>query len=358
MARRGRRGEGTVYYSHADRRWVARFPLGVVKGKRVAKRVKCRTERQAMAELERLRRAYGAGGDPATQTLDQYLEDWLRAHGRSIRPSTLTSYRGHVENHISPLLGGIPVARLRPADVRRLVDDLERRGKAPATIRLIVTTLRIALNAAVAERSIPDNPAAGVKLPRVERDPVRPLTADEADAIRTAVRGSWLEPIVRFLLGSGVRLGEAIGLDQRDLHLEAGYVSLRKSKTIVRSVDISDDAVAALRLALAVAPRRGPNEPVFFSPKEPRGRMLGSSVSHALPRYLADSGLGHFHPHLIRHGVATIMLSAGHSMRVIAEQLGHRNPAITARIYAHVIPESQRAAIGSLEPRQKAAEER
>jgi integrase len=45
------------------------------------------------------------------------------------------------------------------------------------------------------------------------------------------------------------------------------------------------------------------------------------------------------------------MLADGHPMRVIAEQLGHRNPAITARVYAHVIPEAQRSAVGSLERR-------
>ena len=53
-------------------------------------------------------------------TLDEYLTEWLKAHGPSVRASTLTSYRGHVHRHISPLLGGIIVARLRPADVRRL----------------------------------------------------------------------------------------------------------------------------------------------------------------------------------------------------------------------------------------------
>jgi integrase len=38
-------------------------------------------------------------------------------------------------------------------------------------------------------------------------------------------------------------------------------------------------------------------------------------------------------------------------MRVISEQLGHRNPSLTARVYAHVIPESQRTALRSLERR-------
>src|SRR5690242_6110179 len=116
MARRGRRGDGTVYYSHQDKRWVAKYPLGVVDGKRRDKRVKCRSEREARGELERLRRAYGAGIDPASGTLGQYLATWIVAH-RDIRPSTRVSYEGHIRLYIDPLLGGIPVARLRHADV-------------------------------------------------------------------------------------------------------------------------------------------------------------------------------------------------------------------------------------------------
>jgi integrase len=357
VARRRRRGEGTVFYSHADRRWIAKWPLGVRNGKRLEKRIKCRTERQALAELERMRRAYGAGGDPATKTLDAYLADWIRAHGRSVAPSTRVSYEGHIRNHISPLLGGIPVARIIPADVRRLIDELERNGLSPATIGRVVTTLHIALQAAVDERAIPDNATSGVRLPKVERSPVRALTEDDADRIRAAVKGHWTEHIVRVLLGSGIRLGEAIGLDQGDLLLDVGFVRVRNSKTDVRAVPVSDDAVDALRTALAWAKRRGVNEPVFFAPKS-GDRMLGSSVSHAFPRLLERAGLDTLTPHGLRHGAASLMLYAGHPMRVIAEQLGHRNPAITARVYAHVVPAAQRAAVSALEPRKRTVGER
>jgi integrase len=133
--------------------------------------------------------------------------------------------------------------------------------------------------------------------------------------------------------------------------LDTGYVRVRVSKTTVRAVPISDDAVTALREALAAAPRRGADEPVFYSPRHQRERLRGSSVTHALPRILERAGLPPLTPHALRHGAATLMLADGHPMRVIAEQLGHRNPALTARVYAHVIPEAQRAAIGSLERR-------
>lgn len=346
MRRRRRRGEGSVYRSQGS--WIARYPLGVVNGKRISKRVRCATEREALGELERMRRIYGSGGTPASGTVGSYLEEWLRSW-RDVRPSTLTSYTGHVRLHIAPLLGGIPLSKLQPSDVRRLIEELQRKHLKPASIVRIVTTLRIALKAAVRERVITDNPAAHVRLPRVERDAVVPITPEGADAIYDATRETWVGPIVRLLLGSGLRLGEATGLDQGDLLLADGFVRVRRSKTTVRAVPITDDAVEALREALALAPRRGPDEPVFYSPRKPRERLAGSSVTHALPRILERAGLRPITPHQLRHGAATLMLFAGHQMRVISEQLGHRNKAITEEYYAHVLPIAQRAAVASLE---------
>jgi len=337
-----------VYRS--EKGWRARFPLGTVDGKRMSKTERCRTEAEALAALERLRRIYGSGGSPATGTLGDYLDTWL-ADWQHVRASTRVSYDGHIRNHIKPLLGGIPVIKLQPADVRRLVTELKRKGLSAGSILRIVTTLRIALNAAVAERAITDNPAEHVRLPSVEQHPVTPLTHDEADRLLAAVEGEWIGPFIRVLLGSGLRRGEVIGLDQRDLMLDVGFVRIRTSKTQVRAVPISNDAVAALREALAAAPRRGPDEPVFFGPRKSRERLRGSSVSHALPRILTAAGLERLTPHALRHGAATLMLADGHPMRVIAEQLGHRNPALTARIYAHVVPDAQRSAVASLERR-------
>ena len=123
--RRGRRGAGTVYFSRADKRWVSRYPLGSLDGSRRDKREKYRTEDEAREALKRMRRVYAPGR--TTDTLDAWLAEWLPTHAASVRESTATSYRGHVRNHIRPLLGGIPVAELGPADVRRLIADLARK---------------------------------------------------------------------------------------------------------------------------------------------------------------------------------------------------------------------------------------
>ena len=82
---------------------------------------------------------------------------------------------------------------------------------------------------------------------------------------------------------------------------------------------------------------------------QPRGRLAPASASHALPRILEAAGLPKLAPHALRHGHATMLLSEGVPMRVIAEQLGHSNPSLTAKVYAHVVPESQAAAVRRLD---------
>lgn len=338
---------------------MARVSLGIVGGKRIGRKVRAPSEAAARAELEQLRRTYAGGTDPTTETLDEYLARWLAGH-RDVRPSTLRSYREHVTDHIAPLLGGIIVTKLRPADVERLIADRlaakRQRGSAklsPTTVCRIVTTLRIALNRGVRRGELAANVAALVDLPRVEREPVTAMSGVGAERILEAVDGHWLEPIVRLLLGSGLRLGEAVALNQRDAFIDEAFVRLRISKTTIRAVPVSPDAVEALRMAFAIAPRRGLDEPLFFGPRRDE-RLRGDSVSQALPRLLVAHGLPRLTPHGLRHATATLMVAAGVHMRVIAEQLGHANPALTAKTYSHVLPSSQREAVKVLPGRSRA----
>jgi integrase len=126
---------------------------------------------------------------------------------------------------------------------------------------------------------------------------VKPLTHDNASAILDRVTGHWVEP--RVLLGSGLRVGEFVDLDQKDLVLDAGFVRMRirRTKTSVRAVPISDVTVDALREALRDAPGVGPDEPVFFMPRPARRKRVrdglrGDVITHAPPYLLERRGCG------------------------------------------------------------------
>jgi integrase len=351
---RGRRGQGTI--KERNGRYVARWSTTEGgKRSRTAKTFILRGDAEWW-----LSQAKRHGQAPEDLTVAEYLEGWL-AGKRDVAASTRRQYTEHVRLHIVPVLGRFRLTDLRRSHVEAFVEDRSRakslRAKkagtllGPSTVGKILTTLRSALSEAV-PRLIPDNPAAAVRPPRVEREPVRALTPDDARALYAALDKSWMLPIVRVLLGSGLRIGEAVALDQRDVH--DGWVGLRQSKTTIRAVRLSADADAAIHEVIRLAPRRGPREPVFFSPRPrrggmPRDRLAGSSVSHALPKLLEAAGLGRLTPHGLRHGTATLMVAAGVHMRVVAEQLGHANPALTARTYSHVAPESVATALTALD---------
>jgi integrase len=336
--RRGRRGDGSII--ERDGKYLARYSLteGGVR-RRFAKTFPLRNDAEWW--LSQARRHHATPDDPF---LRDYLETWLRSK-RGVRPSTHRQYAEHVNLHIVPVLGGYRLSELHRRHIEAFVDDRLRyispsknKRLSPATVGKILVTLRSALDEAV-PRDLPDNPAAKVEAPKVERARVEAMTPTLAAALVATVRETWLGPIVRVLLGSGMRLGEAIALDQEDVH--DGWVSLRKSKTTIRAVPLSDDAAAAILEAIRQAPRLGPREPVFYSPRT-GDRLRASSVSHALPLALGRAGLPKLTPHKLRHGTATLMARGGVSMRDIAEQLGHANPSLTARTYAHVAPDRMR----------------
>lgn len=327
--RRRERGTGSVYYDRTKKRYIARWPLG--NGRFV--RASAKSELAAKQELEQLRRRFSLDGDPADGTLDDYLAQWLAT--LMVRKSTKVSYTAHVNQHISPLLGGIPVARLRSLDVRRLIADRVAAGLSPASVRRIHATLHAALEQGVRERSLAENVAHGVALPEIERPLIEPMSEDDADRIRDAVHGTFLEPLVELLLGSGLRLGEALGLNQGDVH--EGYVMVRRSKTGQRAVDISDDAYDAIRAHIVALKRRGPKEAVFQAERRSKsGRLSPSGAYHAFQRALQDAGLPRMRLHDLRHGTASRLLHGGASLKEVAEQLGHRSIQTTDRFYAHI----------------------
>lgn len=348
MARRRRRGEGSVYYDRSERTWIARIS---VDGKRYRRRAT--SELAAKQILEDLRRRY-AQGPVAAMRLGDYLDEWLEGVRSSVRPSTFTSYSGHVRMHIKPVIGTIGVATLEPRHVRRLIADREAAGLKPNTVRRIVTTLQMALGQAVRDGSLRYNVANGLRLPRATPYPIEAMTFDDADRIVDAVRDDRLAALYTLLLYSGMRLGEAVALDWGDVDLEAGTIHVRSGKTRAarRTVPLAAIALDAMRVHRKAAKRIGPKEPVFIGERK-GDRLRGDVVTHDFPRLLESKGLPRMRVHDLRHGTATLLLALKVPARDIADLLGHASPSITMNVYMHVTEAMKREAVGSLDRRSR-----
>lgn len=334
--RRGTRGDGGLT-KRPNGRWQAQWST-TEGGKR---RVQSKTFGLKGDAEWWLRQAKRGDVPDLDLTVAEYLDRWL-ASKRKIRPSTRDLYASHIKVHLKQGLGHLSVSELEHRHVERFVSDLETKVAA-GTVGLILRTLKSALAAGVRRRELPDNPAANVEPPDVKRRPVAAMTDEDAERIRDAVAGTWIELIVRFLIGSGCRIGEACALNQGDV-LD-GFVRILDPKTEPRATYVADDGMDALREAIRQAPRRGAKEPVFYGPKT-GDRVTRHAVWGAMRRSLGQS------PHAMRHGAASQMAAAGWSMKVIAEQLGNTE-RVTASTYAHISPATARAAVGALDRKRR-----
>ncbi|MFI1989810.1 tyrosine-type recombinase/integrase [Actinoplanes sp. NPDC020271] len=192
--------------------------------------------------------------------------------------------------------------------------------------------------------------AQTVKTPARERDTSRALTRDEREQViayadklalaeninpRTRRKRETVADLMAFMAGSGVRINEARAVRWDDIDLKTGVVHIRGTKT--RSSDRRLTLpVWVIERTRARAERLDTKGLVFGSPhhlNEPERVWDQSNSAKALARIFIGSGFPWATPHTLRRTVATILDQSGVPIATIADQLGHTDPAMTARVY-------------------------
>src|SRR5829696_3947814 len=176
-------------------------------------------------------RADGLVFDASTLTVGEYLDRWLKDVRDTVRKSTHEGYEYAIGPHIKPALGRIKLKDLSPAHVRWFYRERLDSGLAPATVHKMHVVLHKALKAAVADGIIPRNVAAGLKLPRITREEIDPLSPEEARRLLEAARDGRLEALYVLAIATGLRQGELLALNWEDVDLERGVLRVRRTLT-------------------------------------------------------------------------------------------------------------------------------
>ncbi|MGW3627501.1 tyrosine-type recombinase/integrase [Streptomyces sp. NPDC000880] len=325
-------------------------------------------------------------------TFQQYAEKWLSHHGAD--PNTGFSMESQLRLHAFPYIGSRPLGSFQPAHIRDWVGQLEAAGVVGSYARVIYSNVRSVLNAAVDDTLLAKNPCAArsVKAPTVDTKRVVPWTADRVFAVQAALPERY-QALVDLGAGCGLRQGEILGLavDAIDFENDTVHVvrqlKLSRSKPVfappkggkLRDVPLPAPVGDALRAHMKRFPpvgitlpwktARGPmatHELLFTAPMgnhvwrnqfnsdQWKPALAAAEVipqrqegtrSHASAR---EHGM-----HALRHFYASVLLDAGENIKALAEYLGHADPGLTLRVYAHLMPSSRertRSAIASLYP--------
>jgi integrase len=353
------------------------FKVDLRRGPHAARRQVTRggfaTKREAQLALARHLDHERAGIDVANPvTVGEYLNQWL-AGKRSLRPSTLKSYREHVELYLRPSLGDLALRDLSADHVDRLLACLaagtRARQLSPSTQRRVYATLRGALNAAVARRLLPFNPALNLELPREHRQGAVVWTPEQVGRFLQQTSKERVHALYHLAIVTGLRRGELTGLRWRDVDLDRGHLRVAqqivqvgsalhvgppKTRRGVRTVPLDGVTVAVLRdhRRRQQAERRSwgsawVDSGLVFTRED--GRPLSPEVisrRFKVAARRADVPVIRFHD--LRHTSASLALAAGVAIKVVSDRLGHSTSGITADLYTHVTPAVAREAADAI----------
>jgi integrase len=372
------KGEGSVF-QRSDGRWIAQITLEDGRQKQFyAKSEKDANVklRKALDELER-----GALITEKDQTLRQYLEHWLEHVQRpSLKLSSYVRYRGLLNQHILPALGHLQLQKLKPEHLEAFYARLqEEKGLSAKTVRLVHGILHQALEKAVRRRRIAHNVCNDVTLPRVERQEVRTLTAEQAQKLLETARGHRLEVLLALALTTGMRRGELLGLQWKDVSWKDG--SLQVCRTVNRygghGLRVSEPKTAKsrrkillpafvlellkehrahqLEARLQAGPAWEDHDLVFANSC---GRFLNPGhLGSDFQKLLTKAGIPHLRFHDLRHSCASLLLSSGVNPKVVQELLGHSHINMTLGTYSHVLPGMHEGAMEKMDHLFKGPEE-
>jgi len=332
-------------------------------GRRKTKRIGDRetAERVARAIREKL-----AKGDldltstSDTETFRAYATTWLGTMKGTLKASTVAFYEGHLERHVFPALGIRQVASLRRSDCREFVTRCRAKGLKVTTVRGIARTLSTILTQAVEDELLPANPALRLgKYLRTADEPepeVSPFTRDEAALLVATARVRFPDWYAWVLCGlrTGMRAGELLALQWGDINWRHGFIQVQRN--LVRGqlttpknhqrrrVDLSRQLHAGLRLwrrqQLAAWLKVGRPRPDWVFASVTGTGLDDSNVRKAFNRILDAAELDRRGPHQMRHTFASLLLQDGAPITYVSRQLGHKDPSITLRVYAHWLPDA------------------
>src|SRR5262245_2740055 len=204
------------------------------------------TAKRVAQEIERRLKLgdLGLGEQPGIPTFTMYTDKWLAEAETRMRPGSLDQVRTHLRR-VLPILGPLPLTSITRATARELVAGIQaqgsRRTKGKAisrrTIHRALTTVAVILGQAVEDGVIASNPFArlGKLLPPIqagaETDEVEVFTARELTSLLDVAQGNYPDsyPFLLTLARTGIRLGEAIGLEWRDVDLSGRVLLIRRS---------------------------------------------------------------------------------------------------------------------------------
>lgn len=305
---------------------------------------------------------------------------WLAQIEQTQRGTTHQAYRQWLLGRVVPDIGEMRLRELRVGYLDAYFTRLQLRGYKSNTLRMIRKVIGGTLNLALQHEAISVNPVRDIRKIQGRTKQARAMTPEERHRLRTWLEGPLsgdpaeraaqekarsrdLPDIVHTMLGTGLRVGELMGLRWRNLNLEGTPLVVAGQPALVPTVTVEGNVARVRGQGVKFhegktesAKRTVPLPPFVVETLLSRRARLGPLAADDLPVFAALTpgglvwrdpgkvtgwvrevrgwvGLEWMTTHVWRKTAATVLDEAGLPARAIADQMGHAQISMTQNVY-------------------------
>ena len=383
-AKRRANGEGSIT-KRKDGKWMAKIKVGVKEdGKIKYKYFYADTQKEVIRKLEEFKISLNIGMEveKGEIALSEWLNAWMEKYKKGLKPTTKISYETNIRVHINSYIGGVKLNELQTSQIQHMVNTIYDEGRnSISLVEKVMNVLNGALEQAIRNKMIKENPCKDVVYPANNKKERKAYTKEEQKMFEDALEGEKNKVnkvLFMTYLYTGARLGELPALTWKDINFNERYIDINKKVVILhdynsktkktqqevqdfcktksskRKIYITDKLVCLLeehkqeqiKECKALGLKWNENHIVF--PSQANTILYTRNIQIRFGRIRNKAGISHGTMHTLRHSYATRCFEAGVDIKVISQQLGHKNVKITYDIYVHLMPIKQLEEIDKL----------
>lgn len=305
----------------------------------------------------------------------ELVEAYLKIYApNKLKPITAYNYERLIRYHLIPYFGQKKLKDINRGVLTEFFCNLKKINEDGTTteysygnIKKVYTIMQSLFHFAVSQDFIKETPCKNVVLPEKDKHYAkkkRYLTEEELPRFLGYFEGySMLNTIVKLLLFTGMRCGEALGLrwedidfNKKEIHIVNNMTDLGgkhfltspKTESSIRVICFGEQVKSLLEYHREkqheLQERLGSD---FAHPEMVFTSDLGnykdrSTLNTSLKRHLKNTEFTYITLHCLRHSNATFLLNSGVDLKIVSEHLGHSEIGVTADVYADVLKSSQK----------------